>query len=95
MKFMINWRIHDESRHNALKTFSQLTLQEELGDYADKINVIGRWHDLVGFTGVAIVETEDINAINSWLLKWNHIVDASATPVLDDEETRETGRAIG
>ena len=94
MKFMINWRIHEKSRHDALKTFSQLTLEEELGEYADKVKVIGRWHDLVGFTGVAIIETDDINAINSWLLKWNGIVDSSAIPVLDDEETRQAGRAM-
>ncbi len=48
---------------------------------------IGRWHDVVGLTGVGIIETDDINAINSWLLKWKAIVDITVTHVLDDEET--------
>lgn len=94
MKFMINWRVHKKSRHDALKAFSQMTLNDEFGDHAEKVNFIGRWHDPVGFTGVAIVETDDINAINAWLLKWNGIVDASVTPVLNDEETRKLGDSM-
>ena len=94
MKFMINWRVHKKSRHDALKAFSQMSLTDELGDDKEKVNFIGRWHDVVGFTGVAIVETDDINVINAWLLKWNGIVDASVTPVLDDEETRKLGNSM-
>ena len=77
-----------------MKSFSQISLEDELGDYADKVNLIGRWHDLVGMTGVAIIETDDITAINSWLLKWNTIIDITATPVMDDEETKQIGRTI-
>ena len=39
-----------------------------------------RWHDLVGFTGVAIVETDDPNALSSWLMQWNAICDIETTP---------------
>jgi len=94
MKFMVQWRVHEDSRHDALKAFSQMTLEEELGDAAGKMNFIGRWHDLVGFTGVGIVETDDINALNSWLLKWNSTIDITVTPVLDDEETKQIGKTI-
>ena len=94
MKFMVQWSVHEESRHEALKAFSKMTLTEELGEYANKMKFIGRWHDVVGMTGVGIIETDDINAINGWLLKWNSIVDVSVTPVLDDEETKQAVKLI-
>ncbi|MCP4124938.1 MAG: DUF3303 domain-containing protein [Bacteroidetes bacterium] len=69
-----------------------MTLEEELGHIAGKMKFISRWHDVIGMTGVAIVETDDINSINSWLLNWNSICDITVTPVLDDEETKLAGR---
>lgn len=95
MKFMVQWCVHEGSRHEALKAFSQTTLKDELGAGADKMKFIGRWHDIVGLTGVAIIETNDINAINGWLLKWNAIVDITVTPVLDDEETKQAAKDAG
>ena len=66
--------------------------EEEAANEFGNLKVIGRWHDLVGFTGVAIVETDDPNDLNRWLLKWNHMVDIQSVPVLDDKETRKIGR---
>jgi hypothetical protein len=92
MKFMLQWRIHDDKRHEALKNFSQMSPGDDKADYGAKIELIGRWHDLHGFTGVAIFETKDPQAMANWMLNWNHILDATITPVLDDEETRAVGR---
>ncbi len=47
---------------------------------------------MVGFTGVAIVETDDPKALSKWVLNWNGIIDLEAIPVFDDDETREIGR---
>ncbi len=91
MKYMIYWRIQEDKRHDALKGFSAMnSADDEPGLSA--LNFIGRWHDVVGFTGVAIVETDDPKALGRWLLNWNHICNIEATPVLDDNETRELGR---
>ena len=57
-----------------------------------EVNLIGRWHDVIGFTGVGIVETDDAKALAKWLLNWNQILDIEAVPVFDDQETRELGR---
>ena len=91
MKFMVNWAVHENSRHEALKIFSGMS-DEEVANEFGNLNVIGRWHDLVGFTGVAIVETDDLDELNTWLLNWNSICDIEATPVSDDAETRAIGR---
>lgn len=92
MKFMVTWSIPQEKRHDALKTFSQMTAADDRADMGSKIKLIGRWHDLVGFTGAAVFETDDPQAIASWILNWNNIINAVATPVLDDEECRAVGR---
>jgi hypothetical protein len=90
MKYMVQWRVHDDKRHEALKAFSAMTPDQEAG--LGDLNLIGRWHDVIGFTGVAIVETDDPKALSKWLLHWNGIIDIEAVPVFDDEETRAMGR---
>ena len=94
MKFLVQWRLHDEHRHEALASFSGMSAEDQAADLGD-VTLIGRWHDLVGFTGVAICDADDAAAVSNWLLNWNAILDAEVTPVLDDEETRAIGRARG
>ena len=95
MKFMATWRVHDEHRHDALKAFSEMTDEEARAEFGDSIEVIGRWHDLIGLTGVAIIESDDAAAVSNWLLGWNSILDVEVTPVFDDDETRAIGKARG
>ena len=92
MKFLISWRVHDDKRHEALKIFSAMTAEDDRTDMGDSLKLIGRWHDLVGFTGVAICETDDPAAVHRWILNWNEVIDCEAIPVLDDEECRAVGR---
>lgn len=91
MKYMVQWRVHEDKRHEVLSAFSQMSsVDEEKG--LSGLNLVGRWHDVIGFTGVAIVETEDPAALSKWLLHWNGVLDVEATPVFDDEETKAIGR---
>lgn len=94
MKFLVTWRVHDQHRGDALKAFSAMTEADEQADLGS-VKLIGRWHDVVSFTGVAVCESDDAAAVANWLLNWNTILDAEVTPVLDDEETRALGRARG
>jgi hypothetical protein len=41
---------------------------------------------------VAIVETDDAQAIASWILNWNGILDVEVAPVVDDDEARAIGK---
>jgi hypothetical protein len=92
MKFMVSYRIHEDKRHEVLKAFSQMTAKNDQADMGERVKLIGRWHDLASFTGVAIVESDDAQAIASWALNWNSSLDIEVAPVLDDEEAREVGR---
>ncbi len=91
MKFLVTWRVHDDKRHEALKGFSEMTPEDDAADLG-AVKLIGRWHDVVSFTGVAICEANDAAAVAKWLLNWNAVLDADVTPVLDDKETRAVGK---
>lgn len=93
MKFMLTWRLHQEKRQEALKGFSAMTAADDAKDMGDKIKLIGRWHDLAAGTGVAIFESDDAVAMSNWALNWTPVLDATVTPVLDDEETRALGKS--
>ena len=90
---MLTWKIHQEKRQDALAGFSQMTAQDDAADMGPNIRLIGRWHNMAEFKGVAIYETDDPIAMSNWALNWNSILDAVVTPVLDDEEARAVGRS--
>ena len=92
MKFMVTWRVHPDKRQAVFNAFSQMTAQDDKKDTGDKIKLIGRWHDLSEFTGVAICESDDAQAVASWALNWNNVLDLKTVVVLDDEEARAVGR---
>ncbi|MBK8501993.1 MAG: DUF3303 family protein [Saprospiraceae bacterium] len=93
MKFMLTWRVHPEKRQSVLAAFSQMTAAQDAADMGGKIRLIGRWHNVAEFTGVAIYESDDPIAIANWALNWNSVLDAVVAPVLDDEETRALGKS--
>lgn len=92
MKFMLLYKLHPEKRHDALKGFSAMTLEDDQTDMGDKIKMIGRWHDIAHSKGVAIFESDSAEAISNWALNWNGVLDLEITPVLDDAETRALGK---
>ena len=92
MKFMVTWRVHPDKRQAVFNAFSQMTPADDKKDTGDKIKLIGRWHDLAQFTGMAICESNDAQAVASWALNWNSSLDLTTSVVLDDEEAREVGR---
>ena len=92
MKFMLQYKIHPEKRHDALKAFSQMSLEDDKADMGEKINLIGRWHDVAHSKGIAIFEANDTESIYGWALNWNSVLDLELSPVLDDAETRAFGK---
>jgi hypothetical protein len=92
MKFMVKWSVHPEKRHEVLKGFSMMSESDLKKDLGDKIKLIGRWHNVSEFTGVAICECDDPQALANWALNWNNALDLETSVVLDDDEVREIGR---
>jgi len=95
MKFMVNWKVHPEKRHEVLKQWCSMTPEQRVNAGPD-VKIIGRWHDEVGFTGVAICETNSAAALSLYLLQWNGVMDMDIAPVLDDDESAAVGKkALG
>lgn len=92
MRFMVTWRVHPDKRQATFNAFSQMTPEDDKKDMGSKIKLIGRWHDISEFTGVAICESEDPQAMASWVLNWNGVLDVKTVVVLTDEEARAVGK---
>ena len=93
MKFMVNWSVQHEQWLDILNVFSSMT-PEQRADVGDDVKMIGRWHDTNSRTGVAIMETTDLAALNRYLGQWNAFIDLNVAPVLDDEETAALAKNV-
>ena len=60
----------------------------------DGVKIIGRWHDTAARTGVIIMESNDLAAVQRYTGQWNPYMDIELVTVLDDEETAAVGRQI-
>ena len=89
---MVSWRVHPDKRQAVFNAFAQMTPEDDKKDLGDKIKLIARWHDIGQFTGVAICESDDAQAVASWALNWNSVLDLQTSIVFNDEETRAIGR---
>ena len=76
-----------------LNVFSSMT-PEQRADVGDGVTMIGRWHDMNSRSGVAIMETTDLAALNRYLGQWNPFMDLDVSPVLDDEETAALAKNV-
>ena len=92
MKFMVKWRVHPKKRQKVLKGFSMMSDSDLQKDLGEKIKLIGRWHDISKFEGVAICECDDPYALANWALNWNSVMNTETSVVLDDDEVRAIGR---
>ena len=93
MKFMVTWSIHEEQWLPVLGGFSSMT-PEQRADVGDGVTMIGRWHETNSRSGVAIIETTDLAALNRYLGQWNPYMDLDVSPVLDDEETAALAKDV-
>ncbi|WP_299017933.1 DUF3303 family protein [uncultured Photobacterium sp.] len=94
MTFLITWQLHQGKLHPILAHFSQLTEEQDQTMMGDDIKMVGRWHDLVSGTGVAICESDSIEAISAYALKWNNDMDISVQVVVDDAQARMLGSRL-
>ena len=76
-----------------LNIWSSMT-PEQRADVGDGVTMIGRWHDTNARSGVAIMETTDLAALNRYLGQWNPYMDLDVSPVLDDEETAALAKGV-
>ena len=93
MKFMVTWDVHPDQRVEVMTMWSSLSA-EERADVGTGVRLIGRWHNLAEYTGVAVVEADDATALMVYLGQWNPVMDINVAPVLDDEESAAAGKMV-
>lgn len=86
MKFMVHWRTHPEKRMEVISGWIGRS-PEERAELGSGLKMIGRWHDVVEGTGVLIVEADRAEDLAHYLTGWSFVMDLTAVPVLDDEES--------
>lgn len=92
MKFLITWQMHEGKLHDTLSVFSAMSAEQEQSLMSDQIKLVGRWHDLVRGTGVAIFESDNAAALSAYALNWNQHMDMDIAIVVDDDEARSIGQ---
>jgi hypothetical protein len=88
MKFMLTWRLYPDKKVDAMTGFSQMTSADDEADHGPKVTLVGRWHNVAAGTGVAICESDDVDAVYRWGLNWAPMLDLTVEPVLDDAAAR-------
>jgi hypothetical protein len=81
MKFIVQWNGEPSAHEPAIARFMKTG-----GLPPDNVQMLGRWHAIGEFSGVAIVETSDANALATWLLQWGDVFSFTTAPALNDEE---------
>ena len=93
MLYQISWSMYPDRKMECNKIFAKMTPEDDAKDAGDKIQIIGRWHQLGGGKGVCICETDDDKALASWMQNWQAMCNITVFPVINDEDTREILRA--
>ena len=94
MKFLVTWQLHHGKLHDTLSLFSKISEEEETAMRGDHIQMLGRWHDLVGGSGVAIIESDSAEAVSAYALSWSRTIDIDISPVVDDDQAKALGRQL-
>jgi hypothetical protein len=94
MLFMSRWETLPEYRNSNFQAFSRLPDGDPVADGGNELQLIGRWHDLAGTSGVAIFECADPKAIAQWAIGWSTTTNIEITPVVDDAGAKAIGAAL-
>jgi hypothetical protein len=81
MKFIVQWNGQPAAQQPAIERFVKTG-----GLPPDNVKLLGRWHAIGEFRGVAIVEATDTGALAAWVLQWGDVFSFEVAPALSDEE---------
>jgi hypothetical protein len=80
MLFLLEWSYSPENRPKVLERF----LTTGGGKLDKKAKLLGRWHEIGGNGGVAIIETSDPAAMARAANDWADLMEMRFAPVMDD-----------
>jgi hypothetical protein len=80
MLFIVRYEVAPSVRRAAIERFTKTGGLPPAG-----VKMLGRWHAADGTFGIAIAESDDIEAIAKWNLAWNDLLTMDVRPALDDQ----------
>lgn len=93
MLFQVRWAMYEKAKMDAMKFFAKMNPEDDAKDAGSSIKIIGRWHSVgADGTGVCICESDNVEALNAWMLNWAPMCDIKVIPVIDDESARKVLR---
>lgn len=93
MKFMVTWELYPEKKMEVLAAWAGVPAAER-SVLGKGLKFIGRWHDMAAGTGVLIVDTSDLAALNRYLGQWTPYMDLQVVPVVEDRESGALAKKI-
>ena len=93
MKFALSWQIDQDKWIPVLELWSGLTPAER-ADAGPGVKILGRWHDMASRRGFAIMEADDVSAVQAYAMRWNPHMDLEVFPVVDDEESAAVAKTV-
>ena len=86
--YICTWTVAAENRLSTWNLFGNMTPEDDVKDVGNNVKMIARYHNLNGYSGTLIAETDDINALNRWLMNWGSVCEITCVPVITDTELR-------
>ena len=93
MKFLVTWAIEQDKWLPITTKWVSMSSQER-ADPGEGVEIIGRWHAIGSHTGVLILQSDNLAAVQRYIGRWNPFMDITIEPVVDDEEAAKIGRQI-
>ena len=95
MLFMCTYQVDRDKQADTQAFFASMTQEQISGEYPDGVKEIGRWHDVPNGNGWVVVETDDQEALTSWIMGWSgQCTFPTVTPVLGDDAARKLVKAM-
>ena len=83
---MCTYQVDRDKQSDTQAFFANMTDEQIAGEYPDGVSQISRWHDIPNGKGWIVVETNNQEALTSWLMGWSgQCTFPTVTPVLGDE----------
>ncbi len=81
MKFLVQWNGKPAAQQPAIERFIKTG-----GLPPENVKLLGRWHVIGEFRGVAIVDANDTAGLAAWMLQWGDVFEFDVAPAMTDEE---------
>ena len=92
--FMCTYQVDRDKQAETQAFFANMTEEQIVGEYPDGVTQITRWHDVPNGNGWVVVETDNQEALTSWIMSWSDsVIFPVVTPVVDDNTARKLVRA--